>query len=254
MRFRVTFFDNVFANSCRGEDMTLDELAELVRNISAPKKDKLPLLKCARFGPQRSNNSLRHDANVVMVSGIEADYDGEAMPLAEAAARLDAAGIAYLGYTTGRHTAAKPRWRMICPFAAELPPARRAAMVDRVNGVLGGALSRESWVTSQAFYYGAVTGVDFEIVVGAGDECIDEADELDPGLPFQPLAGQGAPQGPPAGGKRGKPDYQKLSEAELLDLIADALHYFGPASELARRWAYQGIPAADAEANSDRRL
>ena len=98
----VTIFDDVFAKSCRGEDMTVDELADLIKNTRAPKKSDLPLLKFARFGPLRTpttpaggGGSLRHDANVTITSGVEGDYDGEAMPFAEAVTCLEEAGIAF---------------------------------------------------------------------------------------------------------------------------------------------------------------
>jgi hypothetical protein len=196
MKIWVTIFDDVFAKSCRGEDMAVDELAELIKNTRAPKKSDLPLLKFARFGPLRTpttpaggGGSLRHDANVTMTSGVEGDYDGETMPLAEAVTRLEGTGIAFLAHTSPSHIPAAPRWRVFCPFATEQPPAIRAAMVNRLNGVVGGVLHRESWTLSQAFYFGQVDGVDFEFVIGSGDECIDEADELEPGLPYQPTVG-----------------------------------------------------------------
>ena len=100
--------------------------------------------------------SLRHDANVISVSGCEGDYDGGEMELAEAKRRLDDAGLAHLIYTSPSHKLAAPRWRVLLPFSRELPPGRRSKMVDRVNGGLGGVLARESWSLSQAFYYGRV--------------------------------------------------------------------------------------------------
>src|SRR4029077_9779471 len=97
----VTIFDDVFARSCRGEDMTVNELAEMIKNTRAPKKSDLPILKLARFGPLRTpttpagrGGSLRHDANVTMTSGVEGDYDGGVMPFAEAVARLEETGLA----------------------------------------------------------------------------------------------------------------------------------------------------------------
>jgi hypothetical protein len=255
MKFWVTIFDDVFAKFCRGEDMTVDELAELIKNTRAPKKSDLPLLKFARFGPLRTpttpaggGGSLRHDANVTMTSGVEGDYDGEAMSFAEAVTRLEEAGIAFLAYTSPSYTSAAPRWRVVCPFATEQPPAVRAAMVNRLNGLLGGVLHRESWTLSQAFYFGQVNEVEFELAIGSGDECIDEADEFEPGLPYQPTTGQSTAA---KAGKSGKsrPDYAALSEFELLDLIQTGEHYHGPAGELARRWAYQAIPQADTESN-----
>ena len=255
MKFWVTIFDDVFARSFRGQDMTVDELAELIKNTRAHKKSDLPLLKFARFGllrttttPAGGGGSLRHDANVMMTSGVEGDYDGETMPFAEAVRRLEESGLAFLAYTSPSYTSAAPRWRVVCPFATEQPPAVRAVMMNRLNGVLGGMLHRESWTLSQAFYFGQVNGVEFELAIGSGDECIDEADELESGLPYQPTAGHGTVA---KAGKSGKsrPDYAALSEFELLDLIQTGEHYHGPASELARRWAYQGIPQADTENN-----
>jgi hypothetical protein len=157
MKFWVTFFDDVYARTLRGEEVTLDELSELISDTTASSKSGLPLLKLARFGTVRSSDgSLRHDGNVTAVSGVEGDYDRGNMPLNEARNRLDDAGIKYLAYTTPSNVLAKPRWRVLTPFSRELPPAVRSKMVDRLNGVLGGALSRESWTLSQAFFYGRV--------------------------------------------------------------------------------------------------
>ena len=157
-QFWVTFFDDIYAKAPpQGERLTLAELNARIQNTTAPAKDLLPLLKLARFGAVPSpDGSYRHDANVVSVSGCEGDYDGEEMAIGEAKQRLSDAGLAYLIYTTPGHTLLKPRWRVLAPFSRELPPGRRSKMVDRLNGVLGGTLSRESWALSQSFYYGRV--------------------------------------------------------------------------------------------------
>jgi hypothetical protein len=156
-KFWVTLFDDVYARSLHAKEMTVAELYELIGKTTAPSKDRLPLLKLARFGSLRSaNGSLRHDGNVITVSGVEGDYDGGGMPLAEAKRRFNDVGVTCLGYTSPSHTLAKPRWRIILPFSRELPPGRRSKMVDRANGVLGDVLARESWSLSQAFYFGRV--------------------------------------------------------------------------------------------------
>jgi hypothetical protein len=67
-KFWVTFFDDVFAKTLHGEDMTLVDLAgrilRRIRGTTAPSKDRLPLLKLARLGTQREpgSGSLRTDA------------------------------------------------------------------------------------------------------------------------------------------------------------------------------------------------
>jgi hypothetical protein len=53
-------------------------------------------------------------------------------------------------------------------------------MVSRINGVLGGVLHPESWTLSQAFYYGHVEGVPFNLYQTAGKR-IDDLPELDAG-------------------------------------------------------------------------
>jgi len=113
-------------------------------------------------------------------------------------------------------------------------------MVSRANGVLGGVLSAESWAISTAFYFGNITGgEDVEIVVGDGDENIDEAEELDQtALPFRAPAGQG-----------GKHDLDQFDEHELLELIQTGQVYYGAAKRLIELWAGQKVPEADARQN-----
>src|SRR5262245_35829295 len=183
-------------------------------------------MKLARLGAHRTpapENCLRHDGKVEAITGIEGDYDGEQMPLAEAINRLEGADAASLAYSSPSNAPGKLRSRILLPTSKELPPTDRAALVSRANGVVGGVLSRESWGLSRSFYYGSVIGAPFELHVGASERCIDEADELGIGMPFQPAPGHPRP------GVKGKarPDYSTLSEAELIELIETGAHYFG---------------------------
>jgi predicted P-loop ATPase len=240
----ATFFDDVYATSCIGQEIDLDKLAERIRNTLAPAKDLQPMLKLARYGNIRSaKGSLRHDGNVVEVCGIELDYDREQMPLAEATARLDAAGLAYLAYTTASHTLATPRWRVLLPLGEAAPPGDRARMVSRANGALGGVLSAESWAISTGFYYGNIAGrLDVEIILCDGEETIDDAQELDAtALSFR------APT--KAGGQGGKLDLDQFDEHELLELIQTGQVYYGAAKRLLELWAGQKVPEDDAQQN-----
>jgi hypothetical protein len=243
MKFWMTTFADVYANSLQGEDFSLDELADLIRNTAAPAKEALPLLKLARFGVLRTAaGALRHDANVVTVSGIEGDYDGESMPFEEAVSRLEAAGLAFIAYTSPSHTPAKPRWRIVAPFSKELAPGERARMLNRLNGVLGGVLSAESWAVSQSYFFGSVNGAAAAIHLGDDEEPIDERDDLDAtAQPYRPAAGTAGPGG--------KPDLDKLDEHELLELIQTGQVYYGAAKRLLAMWAQQGIAEADAQSN-----
>jgi hypothetical protein len=76
-RFAVTFFTDALAAERRQELHSLSSLAHLIKATNAAQKAALPWLKLARFGDLRSaKGSLRHDANVQAITGIEADYDG----------------------------------------------------------------------------------------------------------------------------------------------------------------------------------
>src|SRR3954465_12618858 len=72
--FAVTFFSNAAAAHKHEERFTLRSLADRVSTVTASAKARLPWLKLARFGEMKSDkHSLRHDANVGAISGIEGD-------------------------------------------------------------------------------------------------------------------------------------------------------------------------------------
>src|SRR5437762_687919 len=75
----VAVFRGLEAAEVDAFEWTVDQLAERVRDVKTyPNKAACPLIKLATFGDQRSDRgSLRHDANVVAVTGVEGDYDGE---------------------------------------------------------------------------------------------------------------------------------------------------------------------------------
>jgi hypothetical protein len=176
----VTEFPNQAPTTLTESRVTLAGLAARIRSASAPSKAELPWLKLARFNgepnPATSSGCVRYNAGVVAVSGIEADYDGETVPMSDAAEKLRRAGVEALLYTSASHTPAKPRWRVLCPFATEHSPAERTRFLDQLNGVLGGILTPESWTLSQSYYFGNVDGkppVEVDIVPGARfDLCI----------------------------------------------------------------------------------
>jgi len=144
-----------------------------------PAKNRMPLIKLAAFGdaPKEETGCLRHDGNLLEITGIEGDYDGGKMPIEEAAGRLADRGIEAALYTTPSHTPEAPRWRALLPLSRQYPPERRAEFVDRLNGVLGGVLAPESWTLSQAFYIGALKSAPYTMQQVRG-RCIDLVDEL----------------------------------------------------------------------------
>jgi putative DNA primase/helicase len=180
-RITVTFLANKSGTRLREETLSLDELAQRIHDAHADTKDKLPWIKLARFGTQRSKGgSLRNNANVLGIHGIEGDYDGKLVSLADAKDKLVRSGLCALLYPSPSYTPEEPKWRVLCPTSEECLPARREALVARLNGLLGGILARESFTLSQGFFYGRVKNADHHCALFAGMP-IDLADDLDVG-------------------------------------------------------------------------
>jgi P4 family phage/plasmid primase-like protien len=166
----------------------LDDYAiEAGRLVERPVKADLPLVKLATYGDRpNSKGSLRWAGNILTITGVECDYDEGVMSLAEAASKLQAAGIKAMLFTTYSHTAASPRFRIFAPVSVALPLARREALVGRINGVLGGVLANESFTDGQCFYIGHRTGAtDAEYKTTTG-RFIDLCSELDSGAIGKP--------------------------------------------------------------------
>lgn len=120
---------------------------------------------------------MRHDANMLSISGVEGDYDAGQVSIEEAAIRLQGAGIEAVLYTTARHTPEAPRWRVLAPLAARHPPSDRRALAGVLNTVLGGILAVESFTDSLAYYVGKVTGAHYDWRRVKG-RCLDDGAHL----------------------------------------------------------------------------
>jgi putative DNA primase/helicase len=236
----VTLFRDFAATSKREEVICLRALAERIRATTAPAKDRLPWLKLARFGDVRTDKrSLRHDANVQAITGIEADYDGGEMPFDQAVEVATKADLLCLIYTSPSYTHAMPRWRVLCPTSQELAPGKRDHLLGRLNGVFGGIFSAESWALSQAYYYGSVASNpdhQVELIDGTAIDLLDELDE----------AWRGKPNTASGGTTDGKPRQGPLDEAALLEEICSGASYHVACVRLLGRWALAGIPLLEA--------
>lgn len=166
----VTLFRDFSAATAERKRLTLNELAEMAQTRLGAAKHNLPLVKLATFGELRSpKQSLRHRANMVEISGIEADYDAGLMPIEAAADRLRAAGVAALLYTSPSHMPGAPRWRVLCPLSRPAPVASRRDLLGRINAILGGVLATESFTDAQSFYIGGTDTASVEILRVPGD-------------------------------------------------------------------------------------
>jgi hypothetical protein len=239
--FAATFFADKAAAQKDQRQVTVETLFNLIRDTTAPAKAELPWIKLARFGNAVSEQGcLRHDRNVIAITGIEGDYDGERMRFDEAVEIAAKAGLRAIIYTSPSHAPERPRWRILCPTSRELPPRERAHMVARINGLYHGILSAESFALSQSYYYGSVNGNQHHRVEIVDGQSIDQLDELDLiaiGKPGTKAAGNGA------NGTWSGP----VDEQALLEQILSGESYHTPAIRLLGRWARNGVSMIVAE-------
>ena len=197
-RITVTMFPNFGAATKREEMLTLHALAPRIRTTTGPVKGQLPWLKLAKFGTLKTDKgSLRHDKNVISISGVEGDYDAEVTTVDEAVAMLRKANVAGMIYTSPSHTEDAPRWRVLCPLSQEWAPEHRTLLLARLNGVFHGGLSGESFTLSQSYYFGSVNRSPshrVEVVEGA---FLDERLDLDASAVGKSRVEYKAPLGPP---------------------------------------------------------
>lgn len=184
---RVTTFPDVSGSVAHGYDVPW---SQIVASCQSPAqytaKPLMPLIKLAAFGDQRSaRGSLRHDANLQAVTGVEGDYDAGVIQPADAAALLAMHGLEAIIYTSPSHTPAAPRWRVLAPLSRDHAPDARRELTARLNGALGGILAPESFTASQTYYIGAVTGVPYECHHIAGI-ALDLAVNVPPAYPATP--------------------------------------------------------------------
>ncbi|WP_299499593.1 hypothetical protein [uncultured Roseobacter sp.] len=176
--FPFTLFPDTKARTKRGKRADLIALAKRVERTTAAEKVALPLVSLGRYGELRSEHGcLRHRKNLSEVHGLEADYDAGKMSPAEAARLLSKADIAALIYTSPSHglPGKGHRWRVICPFSGGVSPEERERQVARLNGVLGGILSRESFTLSQSYFIGGTEGREPETFLVDGEHCLTSA-------------------------------------------------------------------------------
>jgi hypothetical protein len=241
----VTFFYSYAADRKREESLAAPALAERIRNTTQHTKESLPWLKLARFGDQKTDQgSFRSDNNMLAITGIEGDYDGERMSFEDARQMLVTAGLAAILYTSPSHKAAKPRWRILCPLSSEHPPSERSRFMGRLNGLFNGIFSDESWTLSQSYYFGSVKrNKDHQVVVLDGTP-LDKADELDTGWMGKPNTKS------PAGGRNGadRHDHGQANTAELLQAIRDGRSYHRSMIRLIGHYSRSGASMQDTRA------
>lgn len=197
---------------------------DFVREFSNPPefntKGECILFSLCEFGDTRTDNgSLRSNDNVQAEWGVCGDYDGEHVTAAAARDMVTAANLRALIYTSPSNRADAPRWRVVCPYAEQATPERHAEMVERLNGVLGGCLTSESFTLSQPFYIGRVVGNPFEAYAVEGSS-IDTRGDL-PRIPWI--------------GSRNSDGTYRTSTADLVAMLQEGREVHPPIALLAAR-------------------
>jgi putative DNA primase/helicase len=162
--FNVSFLANKSGTKLKSSVWTLPKLRDHILKTSGPTKLQLPWLKLATFGDVRSNKgSLRTDANVLSIEGIELDYDGLKVSFEEAVEAVRQMNVRALIYTSPSYNAATLKWRILLPLSNSETRAkeRRVKYVARVNGYFKSAFkceenffSGETFTLSQGYFYG----------------------------------------------------------------------------------------------------
>lgn len=124
-----------------------------------------------RFGTF-AGNSRASGSKLLSLDVLQVDYDDGLVSVAEASERLRCAGVRSLVYTTPSHQPERPRWRIVAPLAASITEDQHEALVDLLNGAVGGILAVESWHWTRCYYVGRVEGAAYETAEVEG-ECID---------------------------------------------------------------------------------
>ncbi len=181
----ATQFPNVLCSSAKELSYSWKQLfKDLTEVDSYDIKNKAPMIKLAKFGDKKSDSkSLKYDANLIELWGIEGDYDGGVVSIGEASKLREKHDIRAILYSTWSSTDLKPRWRVLVPFSISLPKADHGKFVARLNGALGGILASESFTLSQGYFIGKHPNNPYTCFCTFDDPeagtCIDLLDELD---------------------------------------------------------------------------
>ena len=176
---------------------TLLTWSRLCEVLAAPEErptiTSLPLFKAATF----RGDSRAAPTTVLTVDAVCGDYDGGVVSMAEAEARLHAAGVRGCLYTTRRHTPTAPRWRVLAPLSAAITSGDHDGLIDLLNAALGGILAPESWDWSRSYFYGRVRGVEYQFaaVDGMPLDIVALCADFDPIPCGAPRRAVGAPKG-----------------------------------------------------------
>lgn len=187
---KLTRFPSRKGKSKQSLKMSLRELGAEIQRTERAEKAQLPSIKLQTYGDKRTEHgSLRSNANVLTVTGLEIDYDCEGesagakkITMEHARKIFERAKVAALIVPSASYTADNPSWHAYLPFRSEREPRERDYYMSLANGAFDGEIDQHSSFTlSQASFYGRPAGADHPAPLFAEGRYIDDCDDLDAG-------------------------------------------------------------------------
>mgnify|MGYP000926007253 CR=1 FL=1 len=187
---KLTRFPSRKGKSKQALKMSLRELgAEIVRTERADKA-KLPSVKLQTYGDKPTEHGcLRNNANVLGITGLEVDYDGDGesagarkITMERARKIFERAKVAALIVPSWSYDPDCPSWHALLPCRDQHEPGERDALMARVNGLFDGEIDQHaSFTLSQASFYGRPSDAEHPAPLFAEGRFIDDCDDLDAG-------------------------------------------------------------------------
>jgi hypothetical protein len=150
----VTYCKN-FA-SAESKSVTWDKLVEnLTRSVEYPTKEASKARGAFIGGVLKDPTRNRADDNIAFRTCITVDIDQVIMPIGdiELFLRMELA-VAFIAYSTYRHTDAEPRIRIVIPLSRPVNQREYRAIMDQIAKILEpiGVLDKCSWVWAQLMF------------------------------------------------------------------------------------------------------
>lgn len=174
----ITVWPNI--KTTKGTRRSIDwvDLVDLLTDKAdvVPTKMQQKLFKgCSMAGDNRKSGAVCETHSFIV-----GDYDEGLIQVDEAKNRLEELDMQGLVYTTASHKPEAPHWRVVVPLAFPVQHSTDAfeTLVGRLNAALGGCLAPESYRPSQAWYFGRVSQIPFELASTTGTRALDDCTEI----------------------------------------------------------------------------
>lgn len=165
-KFEYTIFNDLDSTTGKLKQTDWKSFVDMNRDIKVfREKAEQPLVKLGRF----NSNSRASGSELVMISGIEIDYDAGDVSVEQVAETLKTAGIKSLVVSTHSSTDANHKWRVFIPLSKKYTSSYRHSFVEHVDNLIGNIAAQESYATKQIFYVGRSVANEYKCVETEGE-------------------------------------------------------------------------------------